>query len=373
MTSGGAHRLRRAFVRIGSGAALLGASVSAVGAQTPAGNDASSGSLSGVVRDTAGAPLRDVAVALVGGSVAARSDSSGRFTLRGVPPGERTAVFRRIGYRSAEYHWVARPGVALQVAITLVESPTELEPIVVTAPGRGARRRGTASIDGTVLDSTGAPVVGADVRLLGAGLTAVTDSEGRFSFRQLEARTYIVRLRRRGLRSSNLVMQLMEGDARGVTVRMFGLPVGTRPRDVDAASGYGVSDAPYEAFDRRNRAASGRRIVGPNDLFRASGVPLDALLRQYRSPGTPLRGGGPTAGWPASGPEEDGDCVLVDGRYPVYRPLGTFSSRDVQLVEVLRPTDADVTLDPALDALAECRATLGRHPPYFVVWTRGMR
>src|SRR5436305_1684011 len=89
-------------------------------AQIPTPAPPTTGSLAGVVRDIAGAPLSDVDLSLLGESIATRTDSTGRFSLDHVPAGSHTALFRRIGFRSVDYRWAALPGRELQAAVTMV-------------------------------------------------------------------------------------------------------------------------------------------------------------------------------------------------------------------------------------------------------------
>jgi hypothetical protein len=334
----------------------------AVAAQVPA-SPAPTASLSGIVSAAGGLPLAGVNVTLIGESLAARSDTTGAFTLSGITPGPHTALFRRLGYRSVDYRFTARAGVRLEVAVTMAPAPHELERVVIEAPGV-TRRRGTSSIGGTVSDSLGAPVVGADVRLLAAGLRTVTDSQGQFEFRSLAAGSYIVRARARGLRSANAVMQIVDDDNRGITMKMFGLG-GRAARDSSAASGYGVADIGYDAFDRRERSSESDIVLGPADLVRNGRTPLDILLQQYRDM---------TAHTASIGSIESDDCLLVNGQRALYQPLGSFRSVDVQLVEAFRK---NAIIDPyvasEMDAIAECRGTGERHPPYFALWTRAMK
>jgi hypothetical protein len=335
--------------------------------QTPA-----PATLSGVVRDIGGAPIADVNVTLLGETAATRTDGVGAFTLRDVTPGGHTALFRRIGYRSVEYRWIARSGTGLQIAFSMTLVPRQLERIVIEAPG-APRRRGTSSIEGTVIDSAGRGVAEADVRLLGAGLGTVTDSTGRFAFQTLAEGPYIVRARRRGMTSTNYVMQIADDDNRGITVKMYSLSRRTNPRDSLTASGYGIPDAAFDAFDRRQRADPGHPVLGPGDLFRADRAPLDFVLQQYRD-ATPMVGRRSRAGGEGRGSTDDGDCLLLDGRRAVYQPLRTFTSVDVQLIEVFR-TNAfvDQFVVAEMEMLAECRGTGDHHPSYFVLWTRSLR
>lgn len=204
-------------------------------AQTPATPPPATGSLSGVVRDVAGTPLADVSVTLLGESLATRTDTAGHFALDDVPVGSHTTLFRRIGYRSVEYRWLAEAKKGLQIAVAMTPVPRQLERVVVEAPGT-SRRRGTSSIGGMVSDSAGHGVSGADVRLLGSGLSTMTDSSGGFEFQLLAAGSYIVRARRRGLVSGNYVMQIADDDSRGITIKLYGLPKKTGAGDTAVAA-----------------------------------------------------------------------------------------------------------------------------------------
>jgi hypothetical protein len=90
-------------------------------AQTPA----PTASLTGVVRDPAGNPIRDVSVSLIGESDAARTDTAGKFALHGAPSGMHAVLFRKVGMRSVEYRWPARDSVTLQIAVTMQPAARE--------------------------------------------------------------------------------------------------------------------------------------------------------------------------------------------------------------------------------------------------------
>ena len=332
-------------------------------AQTPATPGAS---LSGVVRDLAGMPLSDVDVTLVDESFATRTDSAGRFVLYAVPVGAHTTLFRRIGYRSVEYRWNAQADRGLQIAVTMTPVPRALDRVVVEAPG-ATRRRGTSSIAGTVADSLNRGIPGADVRLLGSGLSTITDVNGTFDFQSLAAGAYIVRARRSGYTSGNYVMQIADDDARGITLKLYGVPQKTGARDTAVASGYGLADLAFDAFDRRARTSLRYPMLGPADLFRRQGMPLDLALQQYREDLSPRS-------TPSASMSEEGDCVIVDGRRPSFQPLRTFSTLELQMVEVFRKNAfADAYVVSQMDGLRECRGTMDHHPPYFVLWTRRLR
>lgn len=94
--------------------------------------------VTGVVRDTAGAPVAYADVAGAAGRVL--SDSMGRFLLENVPPGRVVLQVRRIGYRAASWSGTAGGGERLTAELTLVPIPRDLEAVVVEASGGQARR-----------------------------------------------------------------------------------------------------------------------------------------------------------------------------------------------------------------------------------------
>lgn len=345
--------------------------MSTAAAQVPAAPSVPGGTLSGVVRDMAGTPMPDVNVALVGETATARTDSTGSFALRDVVPGAHTAVFRRIGFQSVEYRWTARSEVNLQIAVAMTPIARRLDRIVVEAPV-GSRRRGTSSIGGMVTDSSGRSVVGADVRLLGAGLSTITDDNGQFEFQLIASGSYIVRVRRPGLRPSNAVMQILDDDHRSISMKMFGLgKIGAR--DTATASGFGVADVGFDALDRRTRSSGfSGGVVGPADLTLANRRPLDMMLQRYLDPFEHRAARGAVLADANGG--EKGDCLLIDGRRAAYQPLHTYASTDVQLVEAYRANSfVDPFLISEMESIRECRGTMDHHPGYFVLWTRSMR
>ncbi len=331
------------------------------------------GSLSGVVRDVSGAALPDVYVTLLGEAAATRSDGGGHFAMRNLSPGNHTALFRRIGYGSVEHRWIVRPGNGPEIDVIMAPVARQLDRIIVEAPGT-SRRRGTSSIGGIVIDSGGGAVRGADVRLLGSGMSSVTDSTGRFEFGTLAAGSYIVRARRRGLAGASYVMQIADADARGVTLKMYGLPRKASARDSATVAGYGVADAGFDAFDRRERSAPGIAVLGPADLFRAGGATMEFVLQRW-----PLRVD------PTPRAKHDLDrrgavenamataCSSTVGAQPTSRSR-SFTTRELQLVEVIGTNaTADGFVISQMEGIGECRGSADRHPTYFVLWTRALR
>jgi len=79
------------------------------GAQNPAQPALAPATLAGVVRDSTGAPIADAEVVVRELTQGTRTNARGEFTLRDILPGAHQVWFRRLGYRSVDYNWDARP------------------------------------------------------------------------------------------------------------------------------------------------------------------------------------------------------------------------------------------------------------------------
>lgn len=291
--------------------------------------------------------------------------------MREISAGSHTLLLRRIGYQSVERRLSVRPGIYVQLTISLTPTAQQMERVVVEASA-GSRKRGTSSIGGTVMDSTGRGVPASEVRLLGSGLSTTTDSAGTFLFSTLAAGSYIVRARKEGLAAGNAVVQIIDDDDRSIQVRQWGLPQKTKPKDIRTASGFGIPDLGYEAFDRRVRTRNSTTILSTAVLFKANGASLDLVLRSYRSIGGTRRKSALVA--EGVGSTAEGDCLLIDGRTAMYRPLGMYTSINAVLVEVFRAnSNVDDFVVNEMQSLRECRGSRDHHPDYFVIWTRAMR
>ena len=92
----------------------------------------STGTLSGRVTTPAGAPVADVLVSLPDLHRSTTTDSSGRYSIGGLPAGTITVTFQRIGYAPAVRSVVATGG-NVTADVTMRESVVELTGIQVTA------------------------------------------------------------------------------------------------------------------------------------------------------------------------------------------------------------------------------------------------
>src|SRR6266850_2015733 len=98
---------------------------------------AQSGTVQGQITDTAGSPVVGAQVTVANTSLRATSTSSGRYTLRGVPKGERTLQVRAIGFVPASAAVTVAGADVVEQNITLNRSPVELAPIDVVVGSRG--------------------------------------------------------------------------------------------------------------------------------------------------------------------------------------------------------------------------------------------
>jgi len=105
-------------------------------------NPATRVNISGVVRDEKGAPLKTARIQMLGTTVAAVSDESGRFTLNGVAPGTRNIAVRRIGYLPASIplQVTARSTAPLDIRLA------KYVPILDTVFIKGRRDRGLSAV-----------------------------------------------------------------------------------------------------------------------------------------------------------------------------------------------------------------------------------
>src|SRR5216117_2895103 len=106
------------------------------------------GTIAGVVRaQETGAPLRDVRITVAGTRFDARTDSAGRYTITGVPPGTYRVQALIIGYGLGEVAGVTvAAGQTASADFQLTQLAVALQEIVVVGYGTQARRDVTGSL-----------------------------------------------------------------------------------------------------------------------------------------------------------------------------------------------------------------------------------
>ena len=128
MRTSRASERRRALLALV--AALLGASLtSRVIAQNP---PAPTAKLVGTITDTSGVPLSRAEIWLIaGGALRTISNDSGKFELPGLPSGSITLGVRRLGYESATFTAVLKPGKTHRATFPLSPSAQSLAEVKV--------------------------------------------------------------------------------------------------------------------------------------------------------------------------------------------------------------------------------------------------
>jgi hypothetical protein len=339
--------------------------------------------LAGVIRDSAAAPIADAEVIVRDLGRTGRTDARGAFELRDVPAGAHEVWFRRLGYTSVEYNWAARAGERTEIKVTLQAIARTLDPVVIRAQ-EDRRMRGTSSILGMVVDTTGTPVDEAEVQLVGADRVGVTRANGGFLFRPLLPGTYLLKVRKLGYAPEVMTVALREHDDREVAIRIRQLPVQLDAMVVAERSGYGRDQKVYEELDERMRWHNFRSIVlGRDELARYYGASLDYAIGAMGVPGLEQmanwrrniphsidpRGSRQSMGGVGAG--VDDACVLLNGKRQIHQPLSAFTTAQLEMIEIY-PSGTEVTgtisdrmVDPKCKALS-----LFQHPTYYVIWER---
>lgn len=174
-------------------------------------------------------------------------------------------------------------------------------------------------------------------------------------------------------------VQLSKGDDHEIVIYMTPLAANLEPFVVNDRSGYGRDQVVYEELEKRKRYQSFQtRLLGPDDLKSYYGRTLDdALLKTglYRSPyeksPRPTSINGPMSRGSTMDLRHDDACILLNGRDPVVRPLTSFSTDEIEMLEVFPPrTELSGTVGWRFYQ-PQCKPIgILDHPMYFVVWLK---
>src|SRR5689334_918526 len=93
------------------------------------------GTISGVVLDPAGHPIRDVDVMIIGDKARGRTDSTGRFTIANVDKGFYHVRARRIGFVPSEVTTDLSKNGKVELTFELKARPAILDSVRVVAKG----------------------------------------------------------------------------------------------------------------------------------------------------------------------------------------------------------------------------------------------
>jgi Carboxypeptidase regulatory-like domain/TonB-dependent Receptor Plug Domain len=195
---------------------------------------------------------------------------------------------------------------------------------------QAALAQGTAEVRGRVLaDSARHFVPGADVAAVQLGLSALSDSTGRFLLKGLPAGAHLIVTRRPGFRPDSTVIELAAGETVVQDVRLWRLAPELEPVAVRATAGRYASWK-MVGFEERRRQGVGqfldRDVLEKNRARRTS----DILASQGK--GVDIRRGSKSRAWAVGGrATSSGKCALCRER----------------VLEVLDPSDADAGARPA--------------------------
>ena len=139
------------------------------------------GVVSGRVATADGTPLSDVTLRVAGTQLGARTGADGRYTVTGVPDGQRTIVAQRVGFAPDSVRVTVAAGQPAQANFTLRQVATQLQEVVTIGYGTTTRRDLTGSVavvTGDDLKTQAAPTVTLSNALQGraAGVQVVTNS-----------------------------------------------------------------------------------------------------------------------------------------------------------------------------------------------------
>ncbi len=154
------------------------------------------GNISGIVRDDSGNPLPNVTV--TAGNETANTDADGRYTLYELTPGSYSVTFTKEGYKTV-----------VLLAEVVSGSTTTLD---ATMPVDNTPKTGT--ISGVVKDVNGVGIANAEVMFASKGISSGstrTDSQGRFSFQDVNPGSYRVTASKEGYISNSADVDVVAG------------------------------------------------------------------------------------------------------------------------------------------------------------------
>lgn len=317
-------------------------------------------SVSGKVTLADGRPVADADVSIGGAPMRIRSNGDGTFVFPSIAPGSRMLTVRKVGFLPAVANILVKANATTTVDVSLVPAPAQLDTVLVEAKVK--------ILAGVVTDSSGYPLAGAIVDLVGAGHTTTTSGpDGWFSFTNVRPGPVVVKGKKPGYEMG--VVSLRFEDTRGIVLHLNLLDSlhasPTRLAERSGTSNFveaAWSDAQQRIVSRGGHAA----VVSRQDLEPFDDLPLgQALMRAHSSAmlALDLQMVSSTA------------CVLLDGRRVVGNlSLDSYDTSEVEMVELYPPgSESSGTIVRHMRD-AGCRpvqtSASRRGPFYAVVWMR---
>jgi hypothetical protein len=238
--------------------AVLAAPTGILAAQVP-------GTLSGIVRDSTGRPLREAVVVLDPSDDirATRTDAAGRFRFDRLRAKRYVMRTTWIGYVPDE-RTIDLPAGGLEVSITLARLPFRLDTMNVVA-----RRTG---IFGTTVDKDDFHALGGvEVSVLGTRHRVRTSSDGQFSFGDVAPGGWVVKGKRDGFETT--MFSVVVSDTAAVELAMA--------MDSIVTKSQALAEARLHEMQMRvnRRDANASAIVVGQELAAARGQSLEFALR----------------------------------------------------------------------------------------------
>ena len=144
-----------------------------------------------------------------------------------------------------------------------------------------------ASVTGSVLDSEGAPLPGAEVLLRGAGTSVITDEQGQFTLDDVSPGSQVVEARLPGFTVAEVPVEVVEGEVAEVTLQLF--PVDALG-EIEVVTGYSLlGDSATSGVALGNEQIARMPHFG-DDLYRVIGV-LPGVTSNGASSQFNIRGG----------------------------------------------------------------------------------
>lgn len=363
------RNLRRWFI---AGACMAGACIavpSTVAAQQSAQTPPPRlGTVAGIVHEPDGTPVADAEVQLARSGRTARTASNGQFIMDSVPAGPEELVVRRLGYLPARAVIRVEADSAVMLSIALVGDAQALAEVRILGRRQNLLR-------GTVLDANDQPVPGAQVSLVGTDLDAVTDSTGRFIFRELPTGQFLLQARKIGFDLAQHSVRMVDRLERDVTMRLKQGAYPLSAIEIGVARIVARETMTRQAFREHANTA----ILGREELARYGSMKLDDALivsraSTVRSDTISLRDYCIVVdGWRAIGRNSDRYAQLGSSAWvPPAGLAHTFLADEVELIEVYpEETEHSGTLCGRLGHSSDCGCPpYELNPPTLVIWLR---
>jgi hypothetical protein len=216
----------------------------------------------------------------------------------------------------------------------------------------------TAAVSGRVVDSQSqAPIVGAQVAILGTNRLANSDSSGRFSHARLKAGPYVLQIRAPGYQARAWVLRVGQGE---IVSQDFELsPVAYLLPPVTREATPGMMAGRLRDFERR-RAAGRGVFITEEEIRRTEAVTLGDLLRTSAGVRVICNSAGCTAQMTRAANAQCRPDFFVDGLSANFSTNANLPTVGIVAVEVYRSgSEAPVEF---LRADTDCGA--------IVIWTR---